>query len=57
MARGMAPVAYDKADAAAFEQTRHLREEGFATWRAAIGRYFDPRPGMRLLDVGCGTGS
>ncbi|OJF14648.1 class I SAM-dependent methyltransferase [Couchioplanes caeruleus] len=53
----MALIAYDEADAAAFEQTRHLREEDLATWRAAIGRYFDPQPGMRLLDVGCGTGS
>ncbi|KUL24367.1 class I SAM-dependent methyltransferase [Actinoplanes awajinensis] len=53
----MALIAYDSADAAAFAQTRHLRDDDLAVWRAAIGRYLEPRPGMRLLDLGCGTGS
>ncbi|GIF15792.1 class I SAM-dependent methyltransferase [Actinoplanes teichomyceticus] len=53
----MALIAYDDMDAAAFAETRHLRDDDLATWRAAIGRYFRPRPGMRLLDLGCGTGS
>jgi SAM-dependent methyltransferase len=53
----MALIAYDSVAAAAFEQTRHLPADDLATWRAAIGRYFHPRPGMRLLDLGCGTGS
>lgn len=53
----MALIAYDSADAAAFQETRHLRDGDLAAWRAAIGRYFRPRPGMRLLDLGCGTGS
>ncbi|MDR7276341.1 class I SAM-dependent methyltransferase [Catenuloplanes atrovinosus] len=53
----MALIAYDSADAAAFEANRHLRDDDLATWRAAIGRYLRPQPGMRLLDLGCGTGS
>lgn len=53
----MALIAYDSVDAAAFEATRHLRDDALDNWRAAILRYFDPRPGMRLLDLGCGTGS
>ncbi|NMO52315.1 methyltransferase domain-containing protein [Actinoplanes sp. TBRC 11911] len=53
----MALIAYDSTDAAAFEATRHLREDALDNWRAAILRYFGPRPGMRLLDLGCGTGS
>ncbi|GIE86967.1 Methyltransferase domain-containing protein [Actinoplanes regularis] len=57
LGRLMALIAYDQADAAAFQATRHLRDDELATWRAAIGRYFEPRPGMRLLDLGSGTGS
>ena len=53
----MALIAYDGMDAAAFQATRHLRDDDLTTWRAAIGRHFEPRPGMRLLDLGCGTGS
>ncbi|MEU7868982.1 class I SAM-dependent methyltransferase [Dactylosporangium sp. NPDC049140] len=53
----MALIAYDGADAAAFQATRHLRDEGLATWRAAIERHFEARAGMRVLDLGCGTGS
>ena len=57
LAQGMALIAYDKADAAAFEATRHLHDQALGAWREAITRYLDPRPGMRLLDLGCGTGS
>lgn len=53
----MALIAYDSAQVAAFEATRHLRDEDLDTWRVAIQRYFDPRPGTRLLDLGCGTGN
>ncbi|WP_412753070.1 class I SAM-dependent methyltransferase [Krasilnikovia sp. M28-CT-15] len=53
----MALIAYDSVDAAAFEATRHLRDDDLALWRAAISRYFEPRSGARLLDLGCGTGS
>ncbi|MFC7484289.1 class I SAM-dependent methyltransferase [Luedemannella flava] len=53
----MALIKYDSADAAAFAATRHLGDDALAGWRTAITRYLDPRPGMRLLDLGCGTGS
>ncbi|GIF02444.1 class I SAM-dependent methyltransferase [Paractinoplanes rishiriensis] len=53
----MALISYDKAAAAAFQATRHLGDDDLAAWRAAISRYLDPRPGARLLDLGCGTGS
>ncbi|WP_189330365.1 class I SAM-dependent methyltransferase [Actinoplanes ianthinogenes] len=53
----MGLIAYDDADAAAFQATRHLPADALAPWRAAITRHLDPRPGMRLLDLGCGTGS
>lgn len=51
----MALIAYDGADAAAFEATRHLGDDALGAWREAIGRYVIPRPGTRLLDLGCGT--
>ena len=57
LARGMALIAYDDVDAAAFEATRHLGDDALGAWRAAITRYLDPQPGMRLLDLGCGTGT
>ncbi|XVU29867.1 class I SAM-dependent methyltransferase [Actinoplanes sp. CA-054009] len=53
----MALIAYDKSDAAAFEATRHLGDDALGAWREVITRYLDPRPGTRLLDLGCGTGS
>ncbi len=53
----MALIAYDEADAAAFQATRHLHDGALGAWREAITRYLDPQPGMRLLDLGCGTGS
>jgi len=53
----MALIAYDNADAAAFQATRQLGDDALGAWREAITRHLDPRPGMRLLDLGCGTGS
>jgi SAM-dependent methyltransferase len=53
----MARTAYDHTDAAAFASTRHLGEAEAGQWRAAVTRFLDPRPGMRLLDLGAGTGS
>jgi SAM-dependent methyltransferase len=52
----MARIAYDSGDAAAFGASRRLTHDGLAAWRAAITRYLDPRPGIRLLDLGSGTG-
>lgn len=53
----MALIAYDRSDAGAFAATRHLSDAAAAAWREAVARYARPRPGMRLLDVGAGTGS
>jgi SAM-dependent methyltransferase len=50
-------IAYDRADAGAFADTRHLSDDGAGEWRAAAERYGRPRAGQRWLDVGAGTGS
>ncbi|MFI7072946.1 class I SAM-dependent methyltransferase [Micromonospora sediminicola] len=52
----MARIAYHDADAEAFAATRHLTDDGLTAWRAAVTRHLGPRPGMRLLDLGAGTG-
>jgi SAM-dependent methyltransferase len=52
----MARIAYNDHDAAAFEATRHLPDQGLAAWRTAVAKHLDPRPGTRLLDLGAGTG-
>ncbi|SCG41112.1 class I SAM-dependent methyltransferase [Micromonospora humi] len=53
----MARIAYDDSDAEAFAATRHLSDDGRAAWRQAVARHLAPEPGMRLLDLGAGTGS
>ncbi|GAB2572027.1 hypothetical protein Aab01nite_03750 [Paractinoplanes abujensis] len=53
----MALIAYDDSDARSFEATRHLRDGDLAAWRAVLGRRLEPFPGLRLLDLGSGTGS
>jgi ubiquinone/menaquinone biosynthesis C-methylase UbiE len=52
----MAMIAYDRADAGAFADSRHLSEDGAGQWRAAAQRHGRPRPGDRWLDLGAGTG-
>ncbi|MEN3307184.1 MAG: hypothetical protein V7603_3386 [Micromonosporaceae bacterium] len=52
----MARIAYDEADAAAFEAGRQVTRDGLVGWRDAVARYLDPGPGKRLLDLGSGTG-
>jgi ubiquinone/menaquinone biosynthesis C-methylase UbiE len=52
----MARIPYDTANAAAFEATRHLPHSSVAAWRDAVTRRLEPHPGMRVLDVGSGTG-
>ena len=52
----MARIDYDERAAAAFEAARQLPSDGLAQWRDAIARYLAPQPGMRVLDVGAGTG-
>ncbi|GAB1640005.1 hypothetical protein KRMM14A1259_04280 [Krasilnikovia sp. MM14-A1259] len=45
LARGLALIAYDHADADAIEATRHLGDDAVGAWREAIARHPDPRPG------------
>jgi SAM-dependent methyltransferase len=52
----MARIAYDEGDARAFEATRQLAGDGLHAWRDAVARHLGPAPGMRLLDLGSGTG-
>ncbi|RZU53162.1 methyltransferase family protein [Krasilnikovia cinnamomea] len=53
----MARIAYDHTDASAFAATRHLADADAREWRTAVARWLDPRPGLRILDLGAGTGS
>lgn len=53
----MSRIDYDERAAAAFEAGRQLPPSGMAHWRAAIARHLEARPGMRVLDVGAGTGT
>jgi SAM-dependent methyltransferase len=52
----MARIPYDDRGAAAFEADRHIAERGLVAWREAVAQYLDSQPGMRLLDLGAGTG-
>jgi ubiquinone/menaquinone biosynthesis C-methylase UbiE len=53
----MARIAYNQLDADAFASTRQLGNDETVAWRDAVARHIDPQPGMRLLDLGAGTGS
>jgi SAM-dependent methyltransferase len=52
----MARIAYDDLDAAAFAANRHVDDDGLTAWREAVARHLRPHPGLRLLDLGAGTG-
>jgi SAM-dependent methyltransferase len=52
----MPRIDYDERAAAAFQAGRQLPPAGLAQWRVAITRHLAPRSGMRLLDLGAGTG-
>ncbi len=52
----MARIDYDERAAAAFQAGRQLPLAGLGQWRAAITRHLAPMAGMRILDLGAGTG-
>ncbi len=52
----MARIDYDDAAAAAFQASRELPPDALSEWRTAVARHLAPRPGMRTLDLGAGTG-
>jgi SAM-dependent methyltransferase len=53
----MARTDSSDAAAAAFQASRELPPDALSEWRAAISRHLAPRPGMRVLDLGAGTGT
>lgn len=53
----MARISYDEQTAAAFKTVRELPREGLDGWREAVRRHLRPAPGMRLVDIGAGTGA
>ena len=53
----MARTDYNDAAAEAFQASRELRPDALSEWRAAIARHLAPWPGMRVLDLGAGTGT
>jgi len=53
----MTRVDYDETAAAAFADCRQILQAGLDHWRAAITRHLAPRPGLRMLDLGSGTGT
>jgi SAM-dependent methyltransferase len=53
----MARIQYNAAAASAFHASRELPADALSEWKAAINRHLTPRPGMRVLDLGAGTGT
>lgn len=42
--------------AESYDQGRHMRENNVEIWMGLISRYTGSRTGLRMLDLGCGTG-
>jgi SAM-dependent methyltransferase len=47
---------YDEQTAAAYKAAREIPRDGLTEWREAVRRHLRPTPGMKLVDVGSGTG-
>jgi len=52
----MTRIDYEDTAAAAFQASCELPPDALSEWRTAIARHLAPWPGMRLLDLGVGTG-
>jgi ubiquinone/menaquinone biosynthesis C-methylase UbiE len=48
---------YDDEAAVAFRDSRHLTDQATMTWRGPVQSALNPFPGMRVLDLGAGTGA
>jgi SAM-dependent methyltransferase len=53
----VARISYDEETAAAFKAVREVPRDGLSEWREAVRRHLRPMPGMRLVDIGAGTGA
>lgn len=53
----MARIHYSEVAAKAFQASRELPADSLSDWKAAITRHLAPRTGMRVLDLGAGTGA
>lgn len=53
----MARISYDEQTAAAFKAVREIPRDGLSEWREAVRRHLRPTQGMRLVDIGAGTGA
>ncbi|MFI0961225.1 class I SAM-dependent methyltransferase [Streptomyces sp. NPDC021080] len=53
----VARISYDQKTALAFQRAREVPRAGLNEWREAIERHLKPRTGMRVLDIGAGTGA
>lgn len=49
-------VHYGEPEADAFLASRHLPQTGLSHWRDAVAGHLQPRDGLRVLDLGAGTG-
>ena len=53
----MALMDYDEQAADAFRDSRHLTDQATMTWRSPVQGALKPFSGMRVLDLGSGTGA
>jgi SAM-dependent methyltransferase len=53
----MARISYDEQTVAAFKAVREVPRDGLVEWREVVRRQLRPSRGMRLVDIGAGTGA
>lgn len=52
----MARISYDEQTAGAYSEVREVPRDGLSEWREAAERHLQPFSGMKVVDVGAGTG-